>query len=93
MKNFLRLVKVTLILVCLSYSFNIGGVRQNLVFADEEGGAACVTRSGGTVNICDCVGTNCGKVCSASISNYCASFTCRTKNTNSDEIDGDGGSF
>ena len=75
MNNLLRFVKVALILGCFAFVLNIGGIRENNVLASD----ACVTRSGGN-NICDCVGDNCGKVCSRSISLQCQNGTCKDSN-------------
>mgnify|MGYP001564326228 CR=1 FL=1 len=72
MKNVLRVTKVFLIALCLCYTFNIGGIRQNPVVA----GDGCVTRPGGNY-ICDCVGENCGKTCSRQISSNCGGGTCK----------------
>ncbi len=59
MKNGLRVVKISLIALCICYSINFGLVQQGTVLASD----ACVTRPGG-LNICDCTGDNCGKQCS-----------------------------
>jgi hypothetical protein len=84
MKRIKQLVRVLFIAVCLCYIFNVGGVQGVLVRACEGSGnemaiegAACTTRPGGN-DICDCIGDNCGKQCTRSISLNCPGGTCKT---------------
>jgi hypothetical protein len=82
MKRVKQIGRALFIALCLCYIFNMGGAQEALVhacYAPIEGGgdAPCTTRSGGN-HICDCVGEQCGKVCSRSISLNCEGGTCKT---------------
>jgi hypothetical protein len=73
MEKLLRITKVLLIALCICYTLNVGGFRDNPVVA----GDGCTRRVGSSLDICDCVGDNCGKVCSRSISVNCGGATCK----------------
>jgi hypothetical protein len=80
MKRVKQIGRALFIALCLCYIFNLGGAQEALVRACVEPIAdfstPCTTRSGGN-HICDCVGDQCGKVCSRSISLQCENGTCR----------------
>jgi hypothetical protein len=81
MNRIMKFGRAAFIVACLCFIFNVGGLQAKLVIACEgEGpaGDACVTREGGNY-ICDCIGANCGKTCSRSISSNCPGGTCKAK--------------
>jgi hypothetical protein len=79
MDRLMKFGRALFIVGCLCFILNVGGVQGRLVLACEEeefGEESCVTRPGGNY-ICDCVGANCGKICSRSISSNCEGGTCK----------------
>lgn len=80
MNRLIKFTRAAFIVACLCFIFDLGGLQGRLVTACEEeiGSDACVTREGGNY-ICDCIGANCGKTCSRSISSNCPGGTCKAK--------------
>lgn len=90
MKRLIKFGRAAFIVACLCFIFDVGGLQAKLVSACEEdggGGDACVTREGGNY-ICDCIGANCGKTCSRSISSNCPGGTCKAKTGSDEEEEG-----